>query len=195
MTALRLHVLGLLAMGLSCAAAADGPSVEASTVSGSAIAIDARARLRVPEQLIWRTLTDYEHLPEFIPGMKVSRVVDRKGGAAIVQQQGEARLLFLSFPIKVLVESTEFPPHVITIRVLKGNLKQLDGLYRIEPGASPEERVLRWVGIIEPDSLLPAFITVMVMRANVESQFTGMVREIERRDAARRRAEGSHVGQ
>ena len=75
-------------------------------------------------------------------------------------------------------------PVAIDVRVLKGNLRRLEGGYRLEP-AGAGKIVLRWMGLIQPESL-PPLLGVLVMRANIEDQFTGMVREIKRREAARR---------
>jgi ribosome-associated toxin RatA of RatAB toxin-antitoxin module len=177
----------ILAAWLEVAVGAEQVSVEASR-QGTAVAIKARATIKAPYALIWQTLTDYDHLSEFIPGMTTSRVVERRGGISIVEQTGEAGFLFFTYPIEVLVESREEPPAFIGMRILKGNLKQLDGGYRIEKtGHKGDEFVLRWSGIIERPISLPLFITVPLMRANIADQFRGMVREIERREALRTR--------
>ena len=94
--------------------------------------------------------------------------------------------MFFTYPIEVVVEALEEPPAYIGIRLLKGNLKQLDGGYRIEKtGHGDDEFVLRWSGIIEPSTSMPLFITVPLMRATVSDQFRGMVKEIERRETSR----------
>src|SRR5690349_6898053 len=59
---------------------------------GSALAIDARATIRAPLAVIWHALTDYDHLADFIPGMKESRVLRRNGSAVVVEQAGEAKV-------------------------------------------------------------------------------------------------------
>jgi len=164
---------------------AEQVSVEASR-QGTAVAISARATIKAPYALIWQTLTDYDHLSEFIPGMVKSHVIERRGDAAIVEETGKAGFLFFTYSIEVVVESLEEPPAFIGIHVLKGNLKQLDGGYRIEKtGYKDDEFVLRWSGIIEPSISLPLFITVPLMRANISDQFRGMVKEIERRETSR----------
>ncbi len=168
--------------------AADNVSIQAQK-QGSAVAIEARALLAAPLPLIWATLTDYDALQRFIPGMHLSQVLERRGPAAIVKQLGEAGLLFLKRPIDVVVESLEKPPYVIEIRVLSGNLKRLDGRYQIEPDAqTPGNFVLHWFGVIEPQEGLPPIVGVPILRANVGEQFRGMVREIERRVQLRRAA-------
>lgn len=172
----------LLVLAAAAAArAAEDVSVEA-TRRGSAVEVNCRATLQAPPALIWETLTDYDRLAQFIPGMHASRVVEQRGATAVVEQSGEARFLFVSFPIEVTVATTARPPHAIDVQVLKGNLKRLDGGYRIEPlpGGRTE---LRWSGLIEPAASLPPLIGVLLMRANIEDQFLGMVKEIERRDA------------
>lgn len=167
----------------ACAGAADDLAVEA-TRRGSAVEVNARATLDAPYALVWATLTDYNRLAEFIPGMHRSRLIEQRGNDAIVEQFGEAKFLFFSFPIEVTVVSTSRPPNGIDIRLLKGNLKRLDGGYRIEPAGG--KILLRWNGLIEPDTYLPPLLGEAVMRANIEDQFTGMVTEIERREALRR---------
>lgn len=172
---------------LTCAGMVQAAEVSVKTAKhGGAVVVDARATLHAPLELIWQTLTDYNHLPDFVPGISSSHLIEYRGTAAIVEQTGEAGFLFFRFPIDVVVESLELAPYLIEIRVLKGNLKQLSGRYLIEMGAGPQNDVtLSWVGVIEPNMPLPPLIGEMVLRANISDQFRGMVREIERRQAIR----------
>lgn len=155
-------------------------------LQGNVLAINAHARMRVPLTIIWQTLTDYDHLAEFIPGMRMSHVLQRRGDTVIVEQVGEAKFLIFHYPIRVIVQSDEHYPARIGVHVLSGNLRQLVGSYRIEavPGTR-DQFVLRWQGVIEPDIPLPLFITAPGLRETVADQFVGMVGEIERRGTSR----------
>jgi carbon monoxide dehydrogenase subunit G len=178
----------LCLMLLFCAGAAraaDDVSVEA-TRRDEALEVVCRATLDVPLELIWQTLTDYDRLAEFIPGMRRSRLIERHGAMAVVEQSGDAGFLFLRFPLDVTLASTERPPHVLEVKLLKGDLKRLDGTYRMEPQADGRI-LLTWNGIVEALSM-PPLLGELVMRSNIADQFRGMVREIERRDALRRDA-------
>ena len=151
---------------------------------GNALAVSAHATIRAPLPLIWRTLTDYDHLAEFIPGMKKSHVLQRRGDTVIVEQTGEARIFIFRYPITVIVESDEHYPAAIGVRILNGNLRQLAGGYRIDTVyGSRDEFRLQWRGIIEPDVPLPLFLTAPGLRDAVEDQFRGMITKIERRRA------------
>ena len=171
----------LLAPG---ARAAEDISVEA-TRRDEGLEVVCRAMLDAPLDLIWQTLTDYNRLAEFIPGMRSSRMLEQRAGVALVEQSGEAKFLFISVPIEVTLATTERPPHSIEARMLKGNLKRLEGVYRIEPQGGGRT-LLRWNGIIEPGSGTPPLIGELLMRSAIEEQFRGMVREIARRDLLRR---------
>lgn len=165
------------------ARAAEDVSVEAIR-RDDALEVVCRATLDAPLGVVWATLTDYDRLAEFIPGMLSSRVVERRGAVALVEQSGEARFLFFVHPIEVTLVSTERLPYALEVRMLKGNLKRLDGAYRIEPQGAGRI-LLTWRGTVEALEM-PPLIGEMLMRSNIEDQFLGMVREIDRRDALRR---------
>ena len=180
-------VAGLLLAQAGVAGAADGFVVVAEP-QGSAVAIDARATITAPHEVIWSTMTDYEHMAEFVPGMQSSKITQRSGSTAIVKQRGEAGFLFFSYGIDVMVASTENYPDRIDLCIIKGNLKRLDGHYQIDRGNREGSWIVRWTGLIEPSLSLPQFLSVRLIRASIADQFRGLVDEIERRDALRRTA-------
>jgi ribosome-associated toxin RatA of RatAB toxin-antitoxin module len=169
----------LLTLPLAAAdARAEEVSVEAQRREG-ALEVVCRALIEASAELVWQTLTDYNRLAEFIPGMTKSRVLSRSGPVAVIEQLGTARFLFVSIPIEVTLATTERPPYAIEAKMLKGNLKRLEGAYRIEPLAEGRVR-LSWSGFIEAESA-PPLIGDLLMRSVIEDQFRGMVQEIERR--------------
>jgi len=148
--------------------------------NGEWIDVRAQAVVNAPLSIVWATLTDYERLPDFIPGIVTSKVLARDGHKITVAQTGQARFLFLTLPISVTLESTEIPPHVVEVRRVAGTLRHLNGRYeaRTLPGARVQ---LRWTGSLSPEVDLPPLIGTTLTRLSIEDQFAGMVREIERR--------------
>jgi ribosome-associated toxin RatA of RatAB toxin-antitoxin module len=179
-----LAVAALLLGSVQGAAAEPAVTIDAVR-HGAVVQLTARAVLRAPAGVVWDTLTDYDHLWKFIPGLRSSRVLARRGATAIVEETGEARYWLLSFPIHVVLASTEHPPDRIDARVVSGNLAKLDGSYRIAPGANGT-LVLTWSGSIEPAFWLPSFVVEALVRSSVAEQFRGLVQEIERRASAQR---------
>jgi ribosome-associated toxin RatA of RatAB toxin-antitoxin module len=176
-------VFGLVALllGFAVGKAADLVTVD-TNFQGNAVIVAASAKLRVSSALIWQTLTDYDHLADFVPGMTGSRVLARKGATITVEQTGFVGFL-PPFPVSIVVEVREDPPSTITMKLLSGNLRQLSGVYRIDNTAQGDENVLRWNGVVEPDIVLPPIFGAIVLRETIGDQFRGVVSEIERRAA------------
>jgi len=177
--------LALLFLWTAAAFAADDVTVD-TVQQGSAVEVRASALVRAMHATVWNTVTDYDHLAGFVPGMRMSRVVARRDGAQVVEQRGESRFLVFSYPIDVTLLARARPPDAVDVHLLEGTLKQLEGTYRLEY-AGPGRIVRRWTGRIEPEALPPLF-GEWAMRATIRHQFEALVREIERRAALDRPA-------
>lgn len=173
----------LIVSTVFAAAAAGTTHIDASmTLQG--IAVTARARIDAARAVIWQTLTDYDHLAAFIPGMTTSRTLTRCGNSAVVAQTGDAGASLFSYPIDIVVEADEQPQSDIAVRILSGNLRTYQGGYRLEPVADADDSfILTWSGVVEPDINLPGFITSWVLRQTLEDEFRAMLAEIGRRQA------------
>jgi len=170
----------LLLAWAATAGAAEGLSVE-TTRRGTAVEVRAYALVDAMHATVWGTLTDYDRLAQFVPGMRSSRIVARRNGDLVVEQRGETRFLVFTYPVNVVLLASARPPDASEVHLLSGSLRRLDGTYHLET-AGAGRIALRWTGLIEPDAL-PPLLGELVMRATIKAQFTGMVREIERREA------------
>src|SRR3989338_6032511 len=90
--------LALLAAPAGAASAAEelAASVERK---GAWFAVRAHAMVAAPVALVWQVLTDYENIPQFIPGIARSVLLMRAQDRVLLEQQGEARFFLFSFPI------------------------------------------------------------------------------------------------
>jgi ribosome-associated toxin RatA of RatAB toxin-antitoxin module len=180
----------LLGLSVFCLESSAWQPPEAVSVQarrqGTAVYIEMQAAVKAPLDVIWNTLTDYNRLAEFIPGMASSRIVEKRGNILIVEQSGTARLWLFSYAIDVVVKVTEQRPHAISVNVISGNLKQLEGGYQLQPlGDGSGNHLLTWTGVIEPALPAPIAMTLPLIRNSLSQQFEGMVHEIERREARR----------
>jgi hypothetical protein len=126
----------------------------------------------------WRVLTDYGRFAEFIPDLHSSRVVSRDGQQVVVEQKGEARVLFFSFPIDVRIAITEHPHERLVSHAVGGNFRELRSAYSLEAGQG--RVLLRYTGRMVPDFFVPPLIGTLALRHNVETSFRALVAEIER---------------
>jgi ribosome-associated toxin RatA of RatAB toxin-antitoxin module len=150
-----------------------------ATREGDVLLIEASAEFEADAALTWRVLTDYDRLPEFIPNLRMSKVVARAPGEITVEQKGVARLLVFSYPVEVRLAVTESPPVKVVSRAVSGNFREMSSVYALE---TREGRVrLTYSGRMVPDFFVPPLIGTWVLRHNVEVTFSALVDEMVRR--------------
>jgi carbon monoxide dehydrogenase subunit G len=159
-----------------------------ATRSGGVISVSASADMQAGLATAWAVLTDYDHLADFIPDMKSSRVVLRNADGALVEQKGAIDFLFFSQPVEVTLAVVEEPQKRITARGVAGNLADLEARYELEPTAAGVS--LRYQGRFVPGFTVPPLIGMSVVRSVLKNRFAAMVGEILRRDALARRKPG-----
>ncbi len=175
---LRLLPVPVLMAVLLCHAHAAEVSVHASR-QDDVLYVEASAEFEADVHQVWQVLTDYDRLSDFIPGMSVSRVVTRGKNVAVVEQKGEATLLFFTFPMEVRLAVNEFPYDRITSHAVAGNFRDMRNAYYLE--ARRGRIRLSYSGRMTPDFLVPPLIGTIVFRMNVEKQFSALIDEILRR--------------
>jgi hypothetical protein len=87
----------------------DEPGRQAVTVEEAAGVYSVRARFQVPQPpaVALAVLTDYARIPQFMPDVRTSVVLERSAGRAVVEQEGVSRLMMFSKRVHLVLEITE----------------------------------------------------------------------------------------
>lgn len=185
-------------MLLTTAAAAATPEVEIRR-DGAAYVVRAHADLDADQRTAWATVTDYEHLPEFVPGIRSAQVLARvaAGGSErlLVEQSGEFRFLWFSEPVHVWLDvSHDAPARVLAQAVTpsgtnpaRSTVREFEGSYTFAPLDGGRTRFRHEARFAPAHPPLP-IIGDLVIRHVIAEQFAAMVAEIERRAAQGRGA-------
>jgi carbon monoxide dehydrogenase subunit G len=174
----------------ACAAVQSVPPATAQEIwieserEGDFITFSASADLKVDQKIAWQVLSDYDHLADFIPDMKSSRIVLRTSDGAMVEQKGEFSFLFFHQPIDVVLAVYEEPQRRIIARAVSGNLRDMEGRYELL--ASDHGVRLSYFGRFTPDFYVPPLVGMPIVRNLMAKRFRAMVAEIVRRDALAR---------
>ncbi|MBI4290733.1 MAG: cyclase [Betaproteobacteria bacterium] len=173
---------GLAASLVFLVHSADAQDVLVNVVrEGDFVVVSASADMPVERSIAWEVLTNYDRYAEFIPHLRVSRVVSRSGGGLVLEQQGEFRFLFFRQPLELRLAVTEKPQYLVESRSLSGSLKDLKGNYELHD--APGGLRLLYSGRFVPDISLPWFIGLFFVRAVIEKEFSALVAEILRRNS------------
>jgi Polyketide cyclase / dehydrase and lipid transport len=195
---LRRFVCWLFVLLASASAAAARPEVDVRREAG-AFVVRAEAELDADQRTAWLTVTDYEHLPQFVPGIRSARVLARVASGAterlLIEQTGEFRFFLFAQPVQVWLDVThEAPGRVLARSVLpsgisleRSTLREFEGSYALSAIDATRTRFVYQARFEPVQSMLPLLGT-LVVRHTVTEQFRAMAAEIERR-AARNRTE------
>lgn len=159
--------------------------------------VRAEAELEADRRTAWLTVTDYEHLPQFVPGIRSAQVLARltSGGTErlLVEQAGEFRYLWFAQPVQVWLEVTHEPPQRVLARSVlpsgisaeRSTLRRFEGSYLLTAVDASRTRFV-YQARFEPAQAMPPVLGTMAVRHTVATQFRAMVAEIERRAASGR---------
>jgi ribosome-associated toxin RatA of RatAB toxin-antitoxin module len=95
--------------------------------------ISAKLRIPQPVEQIWKVLTDYEALADFIPNLAKSRLIEHPDGGIRLEQVGSQRLLNFNFCARVVLDLEEYFPKEINFRMVEGDFKGFSGSWCLEP--------------------------------------------------------------
>lgn len=104
--------------------------------------VRARVRVDAPLEAVWATLTDYEGLADFIPGLSECRLLDQDASFARLYQVGEQDLaLGFKFNAKGTIDCYEGEMEVlpagaqrreIAFKMIEGDFKVFEGKWSVE---------------------------------------------------------------
>ena len=95
--------------------------------------ISAQVQIPQPVEQIWKVLTDYEALPDFLPNLAKSRLIEHPNGGIRLEQVGSQRLLNFNFWARVVLDLEECFPKEINFRMVEGDFKGFSGSWCLEP--------------------------------------------------------------
>jgi len=133
----------------------------------------------VDAQTAWQVLTDYNRLAEFVPDMRMSRIISAPGEPLLLEQKGGAGFLLFKVSIEVVLQVDEIPPERLKFHAVSGNMKRMRGEWRI----SRADRAVRlsYEAELEPDFWVPPVIGAALMRRDIGKQIDGVVQEMLKR--------------
>lgn len=91
------------------------------------------AQISIPQTIenVWRVLTDYEHLADFIPNLAKSRRLPDEEGQIRIEQIGSQCLFNLKFCARVVLQMQEQFPQRIGFEMLEGDFKGFNGAWKL----------------------------------------------------------------
>jgi hypothetical protein len=167
---------------------------------GRTFEAEAVCRVQAVAATVWETITDYPALPQFMPGIRACRVVERgslgrQAERLLVEQEGEFRFILFTQSLKVRLDIEHRDLRIAHARALSFDLGLLkdralevfEGRYELQPGPNGGPTELRYTSLMVSRYPPPPGIGNLAVRQNLEAQLRAVVAECERRAVPVRR--------
>ncbi len=184
----------LQAAALSVADLAELVSVSVTSLpSRNLRELTASTVIDAPASSVWQTLTSYETLHEFIPGLSVNECLERTDSGATLLQIGEANTAVgFRFKARVMLSIGEFPEGVpedhkfhlesdavagedvkdITFTQIEGDFKEYEGTWKMIAGDSEKESKLVYILRVKPQPWLPVSLVMRKVSQEVKTNLS-----------------------
>ncbi|GAB2860388.1 hypothetical protein GCM10027277_31230 [Pseudoduganella ginsengisoli] len=141
--------------------------------------VNANGAVQAPLAAVWKTLTNYEKMNEFVPDMQSCRVLSRNGNEVIIEQFGTAHFLFMSKSIHLIVRAIEQPMAAIDIALISGDMKHYESRWELQPLADGGTRVV-YSGKLVPNFYVPGILGTNLIRSDIERMMGAVLARIDK---------------
>ncbi|NRR33159.1 SRPBCC family protein [Oxalobacteraceae bacterium] len=141
--------------------------------------VDAVGSVQAAPATVWRILTNYEKMSEFVPDLSACKVLGRNGNEVTIEQFGTARFLFMSKSIHLIVRATEQPQTSIDIALVSGDMKHYESRWELIPIPETGGTRVVYSGRLIPNFYVPGLLGANIIRSDVERMMAAVLTRLD----------------
>jgi ribosome-associated toxin RatA of RatAB toxin-antitoxin module len=185
MKVLPFLVVVIAALGSHPLAATPDDEAPAITVrhENGIYSVSARFSVTEPAAVVRAVLTDYEQIPNFMPGVRTSRVLERGDGSARVEQEAVSKFLLVSRRVHLVLDVAE-DHETIRFRDRCGkSFTRYEGAWTI--GTERDRTTVTYDLAARPAFEVPGFVLRRLLDRDARTMIEGLRSQIAARTIAR----------
>ncbi|WP_369679828.1 SRPBCC family protein [Janthinobacterium sp. PC23-8] len=145
--------------------------------------VNANAVVQAAPAAVWKTLTGYERMSEFVPDLSSCRVLSRNGNEVVIEQQGMARFLFMNHPIHLVVRAMETPMTAIDIDLISGDMRHYESRWALSPMPETGGTRIVFSSRLMPGFYVPGMLGTTMIRGDIERMMGAVMARIDSQPA------------
>lgn len=142
--------------------------------------VSASGAVNAPPAAVWKVLTDYDRMAEFVPDLKATKVLSRTGNKVVVEQHGVARFLFFKRSIHLVVNVLEEPISSIDIGLVTGDMKVYSCRWDLVPVPETGGTRILYTGKLVPKFYVPGMLGADIIRSDIERMMKAVLERLDR---------------
>ena len=149
---------------------------------GEVVIVDAEFDVPATQRQAWDVLVDYEHMTQFIPNLRSSRVLQRDDSKLRVSQSSKVPFGILSISVDTVRDVDLKPYSEIRSHVISGTLKKGDATTRLIDLGSSTHIVYHSETV--SGTWIPQGLGIPFVRRNIRDQMKALRSEMIRRQSS-----------
>lgn len=175
--ALLLSVMGTAnASSLQNSVSAEEEIQEIRTADGRE-GVLAKIIIPSPLEVVWAVITDYDRLSDFIPDLKVSKVLEKKDSDIILHQQGESGFMMFNFNVDLILKVVEYHYQKIGFILITGDFDYFEGEWKTE-SLNEKETILIYKLIAKPKFYAPKWVVRYMLKRDIPVRLKALREQI-----------------
>lgn len=159
-----------------------------SLVTGSKGKYTGKVLVTAKVATAWQVLTDYNNFYRFLPNIVSSKLIQNNSDRKVFEQVQVIHAFVITKKSRVQIAVKETYPKQITFNLVKGDLKSLQGTWRIEPvspypGAPPNQVLITHQVTADPGAIATRGLFYSIYKDTLENTLVALKKEVERRSA------------
>ncbi|QPI51563.1 SRPBCC family protein [Massilia antarctica] len=144
--------------------------------------VGSSGEVRAAPAAVWKVLTNYDRMADFVPDLKTSKVLSRTGNKAIIEQFGVASFLFIRRDIHLIVQATEEAMTSIDIGLITGDMRVYQCRWELIPVPETGGTRIVYSGKLVPKFYVPGMLGANIIRSDIEHMMKAVLARLERGD-------------
>jgi len=136
-----------------------------ATDAPSAGRVLAAVAIAAPVETVWAVMVDVERAPEFIPGLRRARALERGPTHDLIEHAVKYSALLPEFNYRYRADYR--PPEQIDFRRVSGDLKALEGSWSLRPTADGRGTLVLYAVRLDPGFLVPQWLVRRSLQKNL----------------------------
>jgi len=165
-------------------AGAESVSMQLDDHGHGAYRLEGHMTIKATPYQIWKVLTDYENISNFVSSLRKSEIKDSTTERVLLEQEALGKKFFITRRVRVLLEVNEIPYKRIEFEdTLRKDFAFYKGSWEIRNGTAEREVVYR----LDCQRLfvVPNFIAKDALKKSATELLADVQREIQRRTSGR----------
>jgi ribosome-associated toxin RatA of RatAB toxin-antitoxin module len=173
----------VLAAGLGTAAGQDVDSTPLVREERGVYTVAATFGVSGAPATALATLTDYEHIPRFMPAVRTSRILERRDGEWIVEQEAVATFMWFSKRVHLMLDVREESGTIHFADRCGNSFERYEGTWVVTDRGG--RTIVEYRLSAKPSFEVPAFVLKRLLKRDASQMIGQLQAEIAARTAGR----------